>query len=108
MITRKTHFQVGMPNSSLIGLSENWLLKECGHQHWLALAELLGYQNPEFYDRHGRPAYAAFLTVRVKGAALHCMKEHMHVTIDTQLIPIKKTRFFPCTKSCLTRRLSLK
>jgi hypothetical protein len=29
---------LGMPHLSLNGLSETWVLKECGHRHWFLLA----------------------------------------------------------------------
>jgi len=32
-------YLLGMPHLSTGGLSKNWLLKECGHLHWLYLAQ---------------------------------------------------------------------
>ena len=54
----------GMPQLSYGGLSENWLLKECGDRHWWNLAGQLGFANPNFHDALGNRLYAAFTAVR--------------------------------------------
>lgn len=94
MIRCESEYKSGMPNLSLIGLSENWLLKECGHQHWLALAKLMGKDKPDFRSRTGQPIYAAFVAVEVNNARLHLITENDSFRIVTSLVSVGRSRFF--------------
>lgn len=94
MIRRTADYSGAMPNLALAGMSENWLLKESGHQHWLALAELLGYQQPAFRSEAGHSVYAAFVSVAVRNARLHRVGENDAFYIETRLIPVGKSRYF--------------
>ncbi|MBR9884901.1 MAG: hypothetical protein GYB21_15150 [Oceanospirillales bacterium] len=94
MITREAAFLAGMPNLSLCGLSENWLLKECGNQHWLALADLFGLALPAFKAQDGSPVYAAFVAVKLADAHLQLIDENDRFTIETHLAPAGRARFF--------------
>jgi len=94
MITREAAFLAGMPNLSLCGLSENWLLKECGNQHWLALADLFGLALPAFKAQDGSPVYAAFVAVKLAEARLQLIDENDLFVIDTCLAPAGRARFF--------------
>lgn len=66
---------VGMPHLAFAGLSENWLLKECGHRHWMLLATALGLPKPDFRDAQGNRLYAAFTAVRIHNAQLGLVQE---------------------------------
>lgn len=94
MIKREASFLAGMPNLSLCGLSENWLLKECGNQHWLALAELFGQPLPDFRSADGSPIYAAFLAVELQDLKLHLINENDSFHIETTLGATGKARFY--------------
>ncbi len=59
-------YTAGMPQLCGSGLSENWLLKECGHRHWLAIAHRQGLARPRFHDALGQQVYAAFTLVRIQ------------------------------------------
>ncbi|NLU99155.1 hypothetical protein B6N13_13810 [Marinomonas sp. UCMA 3892] len=85
---------IGMPQLALGGLSENWLLKECGHQHWLALAKRLDLPAPNFVDQQGRHMYAAFLVVKISNAALHQVTENSRLWIETQLTRVSASRSY--------------
>jgi probable biosynthetic protein (TIGR04099 family) len=61
-------FEVGLPQLSLRGLSENWLWKECGQQHWSMLASVL--KLPPAGASQRRHCYAAFTAVRMERASL--------------------------------------
>jgi probable biosynthetic protein (TIGR04099 family) len=74
MTTSLKKYRAGMPQLALNGLSENWLLKECGHRHWEALAVDAGHAVPEFIDDAGNKAYAAFTAVRLRDASLVSIK----------------------------------
>ncbi|WP_051676352.1 Pnap_2097 family protein [Polaromonas glacialis] len=80
-------YVAGMPNLCYNGLSENWLLKECGHRHWLAMAQALGRQQPEFRNAQGRKVYAAFTLVRLSDAKLEQIGEHDAFFIISQCLP---------------------
>jgi len=77
--------RIGMPQLAHAGLSEHWLLRECGDRHWCALAARLGLADPVFADDTGRTAYAAFLGLRLAGARLDAVREHDRLRIDTRL-----------------------
>lgn len=67
---RKDAIRLGMPHLSGCGISENWLLKELGHRHWMMLAGQAGMNGPDFRDDEGRQVYAAFCAVRLTDARL--------------------------------------
>lgn len=85
-------YLLSMPQLSLIGLSEHWLLKQCGHHHWMALAEAMGLSFPEFKDESGAKIYPAFLCVSCGSLALNELKENDVITLETELFVISKTR----------------
>jgi probable biosynthetic protein (TIGR04099 family) len=84
---------LGMPHLSLGGLSETWLLKECGHRHWFQLAATADLVRPDFRDEFGESVYAAFLAVSVRDAALDSVGEHDELVIASQLARISRTQF---------------
>lgn len=69
-------YVAGMPQLGLYGLSENWLLKECGHLHWLSIARARGQDEPEFADAAGHKSYAALTAVHLRDARLDRVGEH--------------------------------
>src|SRR5215470_1348336 len=84
---------LGMPHLSFGGLSETWLLKECGHRHWFQLAATAGLARPDFRDEAGEPIYAAFLAVSVRDATLDAVQEHDELVITSELVRISRTQF---------------
>jgi probable biosynthetic protein (TIGR04099 family) len=84
---------LGMPHLCLGGLSETWLLRECGHRHWLLLAQAAGRAVPDFCDSAGAPVYAAFVAVTVRHARFDAAHEHDELTFDSRLTRISRTRF---------------
>jgi probable biosynthetic protein (TIGR04099 family) len=94
MMTYQKTYRAGMPQLALNGLSENWLLKECGHRHWEALALDAGQALPEFIDDAGNKSYAAFTAVRIRNASLASVEENADFTIGTQLSRTGGARHF--------------
>jgi probable biosynthetic protein (TIGR04099 family) len=84
---------LGMPHLCLGGLSETWLLRECGHRHWLMLAQAAGRAVPDFCDGAGDPVYAAFVAVTVRDARFDAAHEHDEFTFASRLTRISRTRF---------------
>lgn len=84
---------LGMPHLSLNGLSETWLLKECGHRHWSMLAAAAGLPVPEFREPAGDPIYAAFLSVWVRGASFETAREHDRLVFTSRLARTSRARF---------------
>jgi probable biosynthetic protein (TIGR04099 family) len=84
---------LGMPHLCTTGLSETWLLKECGHRHWFLLARAAGLPVPDFRDPRGEPIYAAFLAVSVRDAAFDSVREHDRLVFASQLARISRTQF---------------
>src|SRR5271169_5901409 len=84
---------LGMPHLCLGGLSETWLLKECGHRHWLLQAQATGRAVPDFCDAGGDPVYAAFVAVTVRDARFDAAHEHDELGFDSRLTRISRARF---------------
>ena len=51
---------LGMAQLSPDGLSEQWVLRFCGDQHWALIAKALSQREAVFHAADGRPVYAAF------------------------------------------------
>jgi len=75
-VSRSETYLASMPNLAFTGLSENWLLKECGRQHWLALAQLHDRPLPDFVDEQGQIAYAAFTAEKTWNLKLEAIIEN--------------------------------
>jgi probable biosynthetic protein (TIGR04099 family) len=88
-----TEFIAGMPHLALGGLSENWLLKECGHHHWQLLAERYGRRVPDFKEGEDS-AYAAFTAIRVTDLAPAAIGENAAFSLDSQLCAAGRARHF--------------
>ncbi|NKJ01627.1 Pnap_2097 family protein [Novosphingobium sp. SG707] len=87
--------RAGMPQLCRAGLSENWLLKACGHRHWLALAAAHGMETPDFRGAKGERLYPAFVAVDVagRGAGLGSVGENDMLDFALRLERIGRTRF---------------
>lgn len=88
------HYQAGMPQLALYGLSENWLLKECGHLHWRAIAQAQGLDTPAFTDAEGRTSYAALTAVRLCEAQLDTVTEHAPFALLAHLMAYGRAQHF--------------
>jgi probable biosynthetic protein (TIGR04099 family) len=84
---------LGMPHLCLGGLSETWLLRECGHRHWFLLAHATGRAVPDFRDEEGDPVYAAFIAVTVREARFDAAREHDALEFRSRLTRTSRTRF---------------
>lgn len=93
-VLQSGRFVAGMPQLCPTGLSENWLLKECGHQHWLALARRQGRARPDFRDAGGRKAYAAFTAVRIRHAWLDRVAENDRLRVVSRCLPVGRSQHF--------------
>ncbi len=74
-----------MPELCRTGLSESWLLKACGHRHWMALAEAHGLAEPDFRDEHGQRLYPAFTHISVQDAYLDMVEEGSELALACTL-----------------------
>jgi probable biosynthetic protein (TIGR04099 family) len=84
---------IGMPHLAFAGLSENWLLKECGHRHWTVLATALGLPKPDFRDAEGNRLYAAFTAVRIHNAQLGLVQDGDELRLLASLGRISRTQW---------------
>jgi len=85
---------LGMPHLSGTGLSEPWLLKECGHRHWQMLAAAAGRAVPDFRAPDGTPIYAAFTGITVAADGFAACGEHEVLTVRSRLSRISRGRVF--------------
>jgi probable biosynthetic protein (TIGR04099 family) len=88
-----TRIIVGMPHLSLGGLSENWLLKECGHIHWQLLARYFQLGSPDFRDRFGNRLYAAFVAVELRNARLEMIRERDGLEVRSDIKRLSRSQF---------------
>lgn len=89
---REDAIRLGMPHLSGCGLSENWLLKELGHRHWMMLAGQAGMDGPDFRDDEGRQVYAAFCAVRLSNARLDLGVENGALAIRSTMRRVSRTQ----------------
>ncbi len=90
--TSEVSLVLGMPQLSLAGLSEGWLLKELGHRHWMLLAAMAGQAVPDFRDSDGAPVYAAFCALSVRGGAFDRLGENDRIVLSSRLRRISRTQ----------------
>jgi probable biosynthetic protein (TIGR04099 family) len=64
---RMPTIRLGLPHLGLHGLSENWVLRECGHKHWNAIAAALERTSESTVDRNGNRLYAPIFALTVRG-----------------------------------------
>ncbi|SAL56706.1 hypothetical protein AWB71_03054 [Caballeronia peredens] len=84
-------YRAGMPQLNFAGLSENWLLKECGDRHWDALAR---ETQSDFIADEGSRAYAAFTSIRLSANGMHEVCENDTFRIRSELSRIGPVRHF--------------
>jgi probable biosynthetic protein (TIGR04099 family) len=84
-------FEVGLPQLSPRGLSESWLWKECGQQHWTMLASVL--QLPSAGANQRRHCYAAFTAVRMERANLGSVAEGDNLSLTAWLDRRSRAQF---------------
>jgi probable biosynthetic protein (TIGR04099 family) len=87
-------YTAGMPQLNANGLSENWLLKECGDRHWRGIAQSLGQAQPEFRDALGHKVYAAFTLVRIRASRLEQIGENDAFSISSQCLPVGRAQHY--------------
>lgn len=87
-------YRVGMPHLALNGLSESWLLAECGDRHWQLLAQASGTPIAQLRDAHQRRVYPAFRSVRLRHAELDAVAENDTLEIASTLGRVSRTQFY--------------
>ncbi|WP_230970834.1 Pnap_2097 family protein [Nitrogeniibacter aestuarii] len=92
--TLPARVRVGMPQLGLNGLSESWLLAECGDRHWQLLAEACGQPVVNLRDGRGRRVYAAFRAIRLRQAALERVGEGDLLSLDSRIGRISRTQCY--------------
>ena len=95
---------LGMPHLCNAGLSETWLLKECGHRHWHLLAQASRRAAPDFCDAAGDPVYPAFVSVSLRDACLETARENQELGLVSRIVRISRTRFMSTHELRVTGR----
>jgi len=76
------------------GLSENWLIKECGDRHWKAVCVELKISSEKIVDSKNSRLYASFLVVNISGSPLSHFGESDRLQFKLGLQRLSKYRFF--------------
>lgn len=93
--TANRHYQIGMPQMAVSGLSEAWLFKEVGDVHWNMLAAFLGRKTSEICDDDGNRLYATFARVRIAvDGTLRDFRESQKMEINGKLSRFGANMFF--------------
>lgn len=92
--TSNGRYRIGMPQLSLNGLSESWLLAECGDRHWQLLAQACGTPVSQLRDSRQRRVYPAFRSVRLRHAELDAVAENDTLEIASTLGRVSRTQFY--------------
>jgi len=87
-------YRIGMPQLGLNGLSESWLLAECGDRHWQLLAQACGMPIAQLRDARKRRVYPAFRSVRLRHAELDAVAENDVLEIASTLGRVSRTQFY--------------
>jgi len=85
--------RLGMPQLALSGLSEGWLLRECGSRHWSEVAAYFQVPPERLEDGRGNRLYSSFLAVRLCGRPLGAFREGDPVRLHTRLTRLSRQRF---------------
>lgn len=89
---QRTAYELGMPELVLGGLSESWLLKQCGDQHWRLLARLCGTRPETFADSFGNRLYPSVLAFSLRGDGLHLFAEGARINIASRMEVVHLSR----------------
>lgn len=65
--TTEQPMRLGMPHMNARGVSLNWLLRDCCHRHWWALARLLDCEPSNIRDESGTRAMASVVSAVISG-----------------------------------------
>ena len=85
--------RLGMPQLALGGLSESWLLMECGHRHWTLLERILGVEARHMYDDRGCRMYASFVAIHKSGPSLAHFQEADEIVLESRIAALSSKRF---------------
>jgi probable biosynthetic protein (TIGR04099 family) len=83
---------LGLPELCPNGMSENWVLRNCGAIHWARLADALGVPPEQVFDKCGERLYASFFRVNVEGPLTE-FAEGEQVELDCELKRISPLRY---------------
>ncbi len=61
-------FRLGMPHLDGTGLALNWLMRECCHRHWWAIAETIGTTPSGLRDIAGDRVMASVVSAKLQGS----------------------------------------
>jgi probable biosynthetic protein (TIGR04098 family) len=95
------HYTLRLPQWSVCGLDERWLLQECGARHWDLLGEGCGVSPDQFADHSGHSVYASFFEIHLSGSLSIEYKERKPITVHSSL------EIFDCGQSISFHQFSL-
>ncbi|MEL6337145.1 MAG: Pnap_2097 family protein [Pseudomonadota bacterium] len=111
-VTEIRHHRIGMPHLTREGLSEGWLLRECGDAHWMAISRALRTPPSAMRDAAGNRLYAAFLAIRIAGEPLGDFGEDQQIETWHRLIDfsapyaVSRTTVQRAGRACLVVEMS--
>ncbi|MEO1259522.1 MAG: Pnap_2097 family protein [Bacteroidota bacterium] len=78
--------KISMPQMCIDGLSENWLFKYFGANHWAMLCSGLGTDSTHLQNAEGDRLYASFVRIKIDAEQpLNSFKENEHIQFNGQI-----------------------
>jgi len=84
-ISISSSVEIGMPQMANSALSENWLLKFIGNEHWKLLSKGFNKKTSEFTDDLGNRRYASFIRINYSLSPLKNFKENDIITFNSDI-----------------------
>ncbi len=99
LISKYTRFEqnlsIEMPQMAVEALSENWLFKELGNQHWQLLCKGLHANSHDLKDELGNRLYATFVRIRMIGTVpLNFFKENQQLFMQGEMNRFGSSLYF--------------
>lgn len=67
-VTFSEEIEIGMPEMTMQGLSENWLFKKLGAVHWKLISQAFNTPSSGLVDESGNRLYASFVRITIEGS----------------------------------------
>ncbi len=84
--THQSEIEISMPQMCIDGLSENWLFKYLGTNHWKMLCDGLGTTSNHLQNADGERLYASFVRIKIDGEQpLNAFNENEQIQCNGQI-----------------------
>lgn len=91
----KKNLTINMPQMAIQALSENWLFKELGDNHWNMICQGLGTKSYDLKNDTGERLYATFVRIRISSdGSLRSFRENQNADVEGSLSRFGDSMYF--------------